>query len=192
MSSFTCDRCNEEFEVAVDGDPFTSISVSYHDDDRKDFAVSFCQQCGDEVLEDVHVVPTFTAHPTEARRKTVKGILQRVGRILESLDERRLTDEEETALNIGRPPGAEPQENEITNAEVQVDIASGAAAPALKVYATVSNAVTGGAGLVRHIVKTARNAGGAGERTLEDVFLEVTSEDPAADEATLEGATDVQ
>ena len=50
------------------------------------------------VLEDVHVVPTFTAHPTEARRKTVKGILQRVGRIIEDLDERRLTDEEETAL----------------------------------------------------------------------------------------------
>ena len=36
------------------------------------------------------------------------------------------------------------------------------------------------------------DAGGAGERTLEDVFLEVTSEDPAADEATVEGATDVQ
>ncbi|RXK47470.1 ABC transporter ATP-binding protein [Halorientalis pallida] len=30
------------------------------------------------------------------------------------------------------------------------------------------------------------------ERTLEDVFLEVTSEDPAADEATVEGATDVR
>ncbi|APE95777.1 phosphoenolpyruvate carboxylase [Halodesulfurarchaeum formicicum] len=51
-----------------------------------------------QVLSDVHVVPTFTAHPTEARRKTVKGILQRVGRILEDLDERRLTNEEETAL----------------------------------------------------------------------------------------------
>jgi phosphoenolpyruvate carboxylase len=50
------------------------------------------------VLDDVHVVPTFTAHPTEARRKTVKGILQRVGQILEDLDERRLTKEEEAAL----------------------------------------------------------------------------------------------
>ncbi|MFP4529851.1 MAG: phosphoenolpyruvate carboxylase [Halodesulfurarchaeum sp.] len=52
----------------------------------------------EKVLRDVHVVPTFTAHPTEARRKTVKGILQRVGRILEDLDERRLTDEEQSAL----------------------------------------------------------------------------------------------
>ena len=50
------------------------------------------------VLDDVHVVPTFTAHPTEARRKTVKGILQRVGRILEDLDERRLTTGEQSAL----------------------------------------------------------------------------------------------
>ncbi|MBS3760737.1 phosphoenolpyruvate carboxylase [Halodesulfurarchaeum sp.] len=52
----------------------------------------------EQVLEDVHVVPTFTAHPTEARRKTVKGILQRVGQILEDLDERRLTSEEKTGL----------------------------------------------------------------------------------------------
>ena len=35
-------------------------------------------------------------------------------------------------------------------------------------------------------------AGGADERTLEDVFLEVTSEDPAADEATVEGVTDAR
>ena len=39
------------------------------------------------ILEDVRVVPTFTAHPTEARRKTVKGILQRVGDLLADLDE---------------------------------------------------------------------------------------------------------
>ena len=50
------------------------------------------------ILEDVRVVPTFTAHPTEARRKTVKGILQRVGDILADLDERRMTDGEEEAL----------------------------------------------------------------------------------------------
>ncbi len=52
----------------------------------------------EQILEDVHVVPTFTAHPTEARRKTVKGILQRVGAILEDMDERRLTREEESGL----------------------------------------------------------------------------------------------
>ena len=53
----------------------------------------------ESVLQDVQVVPTFTAHPTEARRKTVKGILQRVGQLLEDMDERRLTDEEQNALD---------------------------------------------------------------------------------------------
>ncbi|MFB6132344.1 MAG: phosphoenolpyruvate carboxylase, partial [Halanaeroarchaeum sp.] len=46
------------------------------------------------VLEDVRVVPTFTAHPTEARRKTIKGLLQRIADHLERLDQRRLTDDE--------------------------------------------------------------------------------------------------
>jgi phosphoenolpyruvate carboxylase len=47
-----------------------------------------------QVLEDVRVVPTFTAHPTEARRKTVKAKLRRVAAILRDVDERRLTDSE--------------------------------------------------------------------------------------------------
>jgi len=46
------------------------------------------------VLEDVRVKPTFTAHPTEARRKTVKASLQRVSDLIKELDERRLTDQE--------------------------------------------------------------------------------------------------
>ena len=50
------------------------------------------------VLEDVRVVPTFTAHPTEARRKTVKAKLRRVAEALRDLDERRLTDRELAAL----------------------------------------------------------------------------------------------
>ncbi|MCD2204067.1 phosphoenolpyruvate carboxylase [Halobacterium sp. KA-6] len=49
------------------------------------------------VLEDVRVTPTFTAHPTEARRKTVKATLQRVSDLIEELDERRLTDKEREA-----------------------------------------------------------------------------------------------
>ena len=47
------------------------------------------------VFEAVNVVPTFTAHPTEARRKTIKGILRRIETTLRELDERRLTDTEE-------------------------------------------------------------------------------------------------
>jgi phosphoenolpyruvate carboxylase len=47
-----------------------------------------------QVLDDVLVEPTFTAHPTEARRKTVKAKLRSVAEDLETLDERRLTDRE--------------------------------------------------------------------------------------------------
>lgn len=78
--------------------------------------------------------------------------------------------EEETALNVGRPAGMEPQPNEITSAEVQIDIDAGmTATPSLKIWATVSNALPGGAGAVRHIVKTSRNAGGAGELDIQDL-----------------------
>jgi hypothetical protein len=84
--------------------------------------------------------------------------------------ERSRDSEEETALNVGSPPEAENvPDDEITSAEVQVDIASGASSPALKIFATVSNVDASGAGLVRHIVKTARNAGGAGELDIQDL-----------------------
>jgi phosphoenolpyruvate carboxylase len=46
------------------------------------------------VLEDVLIEPTFTAHPTEARRKTVKSKLRMISKYLETLDERLLTDKE--------------------------------------------------------------------------------------------------
>jgi phosphoenolpyruvate carboxylase len=49
----------------------------------------------EEVLEDVLIQPTFTAHPTEARRKTVKAKLRTVSEHLEELDEVRLTSHEE-------------------------------------------------------------------------------------------------
>ncbi len=46
------------------------------------------------VLDDVLIEPTFTAHPTEARRKTVKSKLRMISKYLETLDERLLTDKE--------------------------------------------------------------------------------------------------
>ncbi|MFB6360556.1 MAG: phosphoenolpyruvate carboxylase, partial [Halobacteriales archaeon] len=52
----------------------------------------------ERVLEDVQVVPTFTAHPTEARRKTVKAKLRSIGTLLQDLDEHRLTDDEQARL----------------------------------------------------------------------------------------------
>lgn len=84
--------------------------------------------------------------------------------------ERSRDSEEETALNVGSPAGMdEPPTDEITSAEVQVDIDAGASSPSLKIYATVSNVDGNGAGLLRHIVKTARNAGGAGELDIQDL-----------------------
>jgi len=47
-----------------------------------------------QVLGDVLIQPTFTAHPTEARRKTVKAKLRSVASHIERLDEVRLTDRE--------------------------------------------------------------------------------------------------
>jgi phosphoenolpyruvate carboxylase len=50
------------------------------------------------ILDDVLIEPTFTAHPTEARRKTVKAKLRSIAKDLEVLDERRMTDKEADQL----------------------------------------------------------------------------------------------
>jgi phosphoenolpyruvate carboxylase len=52
----------------------------------------------EDILEDVLIQPTFTAHPTEARRKTVKAKLRDIAWNLEDLDEVRLTDREEDKI----------------------------------------------------------------------------------------------
>jgi phosphoenolpyruvate carboxylase len=46
------------------------------------------------ILADVLIQPTFTAHPTEARRKTVKAKLRNVADHIETLDEQLVTDKE--------------------------------------------------------------------------------------------------
>jgi phosphoenolpyruvate carboxylase len=51
-----------------------------------------------KALEDVFIQPTFTAHPTEARRKTVKSKLRTVANELETLDERLLTKKEQAQI----------------------------------------------------------------------------------------------
>ncbi len=50
------------------------------------------------VFEDVLIEPTFTAHPTEARRKTIKAKLRSIAQTLEALDERNLTTRETDRL----------------------------------------------------------------------------------------------
>ena len=52
-----------------------------------------------QILEDVLIIPTFTAHPTEARRKTIKSKLRTIARALEALDERLLTDSERERID---------------------------------------------------------------------------------------------
>ncbi len=52
----------------------------------------------ERVLSDVLVEPTFTAHPTEARRKTVKAKLRAVAEHIETLDERRMTEKERSQV----------------------------------------------------------------------------------------------
>ncbi len=46
------------------------------------------------ILDDVYVEPTFTGHPTEARRKTVKTKLHSIADHIKALDERSLTEKE--------------------------------------------------------------------------------------------------
>jgi len=53
MTEYDCQHCGATYEVGPDGDSFTTITVSYHDEDRIDFSESVCQDCGDELLEDV-------------------------------------------------------------------------------------------------------------------------------------------
>jgi phosphoenolpyruvate carboxylase len=52
----------------------------------------------EQILEDVLIEPTFTAHPTEAHRKTVKAKLRTIADHLVELDERQLTDAERAQL----------------------------------------------------------------------------------------------
>jgi len=64
MGTSTCPRCGDTFVYGHDGDdPFTSVSVSHHDDSREDFAISVCQDCGDEVLDDLY--HAADAHPRQ-------------------------------------------------------------------------------------------------------------------------------
>ncbi|MFD1570979.1 phosphoenolpyruvate carboxylase [Halorubrum laminariae] len=52
----------------------------------------------EDLLADVLIEPTFTAHPTEARRSTVKSKLRSIANHLGELDERNLTERERNAV----------------------------------------------------------------------------------------------
>lgn len=64
-----CPCCGDEFQVpSLGAGTFTTISVSYHDDDRADWAESYCPACADEILADA--VPDIIrgVDPTEFGR----------------------------------------------------------------------------------------------------------------------------
>lgn len=66
-------------------DSFSDVATALNDVEE-----STAQQ----IVDDVLIEPTFTAHPTEARRKTIKAKLRTIESLLETLDEQTLTDTE--------------------------------------------------------------------------------------------------
>jgi phosphoenolpyruvate carboxylase len=75
---------------AHDGPPADSPAKTVASLDEDDVDAETVQR----VLDDVLIQPTFTAHPTEAHRKTIKAKLRAIAGLIADLDERRLTDDE--------------------------------------------------------------------------------------------------
>ncbi|WP_436924468.1 phosphoenolpyruvate carboxylase [Halosimplex amylolyticum] len=84
-------RVREIREGSQDGTLEDSVRDAVEELAERDLSAETVEQ----VLEDVLIQPTFTAHPTEARRKTVKAKLRSVSEHLETLDEVRLTSDEQ-------------------------------------------------------------------------------------------------
>ncbi|MET4701982.1 hypothetical protein ABIE65_005031 [Constrictibacter sp. MBR-5] len=76
--------------------------------------------------------------------------------------------EEVTALNTG---SKDKNGRFIGSLHVEIDVAAAAVGTALALYATQSNAVAGGPGVVGHIRKYSRTAAGAGEYEVSDLHF---------------------
>jgi phosphoenolpyruvate carboxylase len=91
----------ELINLAEERERVRSIRTGSHEGTLEDSLETAAAELGEtdlttvrQVLDDVLIEPTFTAHPTEARRKTVKSKLRAIATHLETLDERLLTDKE--------------------------------------------------------------------------------------------------
>ena len=84
-------RVREIRESAHEGTLEDSVEAAVEELAARDLSAGTVES----VLDDVLIQPTFTAHPTEARRKTVKAKLRSVSARLRELDEHRLTDPEQ-------------------------------------------------------------------------------------------------
>jgi phosphoenolpyruvate carboxylase len=89
----------ELINLAEERERVRSIRTGSHEGTLEDSLETAAAELGEtdlttvrQVLDDVLIEPTFTAHPTEARRKTVKSKLRAIATHLETLDERLLTD----------------------------------------------------------------------------------------------------
>ena len=87
-------RVREIREGSTEGTLEDSVRAAVEELAERDLSAATVEQ----VLEDVLIQPTFTAHPTEARRKTVKAKLRSVSEHLETLDEVRLTPNEQADI----------------------------------------------------------------------------------------------
>jgi phosphoenolpyruvate carboxylase len=87
-------RVREIREGAHEGTLEDSVHAAVEELAARDLSAATVES----ILDDVLIEPTFTAHPTEARRKTVKAKLRSVSARLRELDEHRLTDPEQTAV----------------------------------------------------------------------------------------------
>ncbi|WP_126664473.1 phosphoenolpyruvate carboxylase [Haloterrigena salifodinae] len=92
----------ELINLAEERERIRTIRTGSHErtlDDGLENAAAELGEADDEtvqqILDDILIEPTFTAHPTEARRKTVKSKLRDISTSLETLDERLLTETEE-------------------------------------------------------------------------------------------------
>lgn len=104
-------------------------------DDSIQEAVKFLKEEGaspktvQNILEDVFIQPTFTAHPTEASRKTVKSKLRSVAEDIQMLDSVQLTDREQGKVkrdlsaevtSLWQTPQVRKQRPEVTDEALNV------------------------------------------------------------------------
>ncbi|MDS0477244.1 phosphoenolpyruvate carboxylase [Natrinema sp. 1APR25-10V2] len=95
----------ELINLAEERERVRTIRTDSHEGTLEDSLETAAEELGEadvetvrEILDDVLIEPTFTAHPTEARRKTVKSKLREISTYLETLDEQLLTEKEESQV----------------------------------------------------------------------------------------------